>query len=320
VKPKDIQSELVAAYGYPQVPLRTIYYWVEKFKNGETSVEDGDRSGRPQILGLAESIKSLLLEDPYASAREMSGVIGVDKNTVVRVLREELDMLKVNFRWIPHVLSDKLKATRVRIAREMLITLESSGKWWDIYTGDETWVYFNNPRKSMWIQNGAKPPTIVRKTISASKVMISVIWSINGIKSITLLPQGEKFTKQFFVNRVLGDLGSFFEKHRPQRLGSGIILHLDNARPHLADEEMAELGITRMSHPPYSPDLAPSDFFLFGFLKTCLEGRNFASAEELLISVREILQTVSREMLIGVYREWVNRLRKCIESGGEYVE
>ena len=136
---------------------------------------------------------------------------------------------------------------------------------YSIYTGDETWVYFNNPRKSMWIQKGTRPPTRVRKEISASKVMISVIWSANGIKSITLLPHGERFTKQFFVDRVLGDLQFFFEKHRPQRLGSGIILHLDNARPHLADEEMAELGITRMSHPPYSPDLAPQIFSYLDF-------------------------------------------------------
>jgi transposase len=133
IKPKDIQSELAEAYGYPLVPLRTIYYWVEKFRDGETSVEDGDRGGRPRILGLAERIKEFLLEDPYASAREMSSVIGVDKNTVVRVLREDLDMLKVNFRWIPHTLSEELKGIRVSIAREMLTILESSRKWWDIY-------------------------------------------------------------------------------------------------------------------------------------------------------------------------------------------
>lgn len=320
MKPKEIQGELVAAYGNPPVPLTTIYYWVKKFGNGETSVCDYERSGRPRIFGLLEQIKSLMVEDPYVSAREMSVSCGVDKNTVVRVLREDLDMQKVNFRWIPHTLTDELKATRVRIGCEMLNILESSRKWWDIYTGDETWVYLNNPRKSMWIQNGVKPPTRVKRGISASKVMVSVIWSINGIKSITVLPQGEKFTRQFFINKVLGDLVSFFENHRPRRLGSGIVLHLDNATPHLADKQMSDLGITRMTHPPYSPDLAPSDFFLFGFLKTSLEGQNFTSPEELLESVRGILQSIPREMLLGAYSEWVNRLKKCIESGGEYVE
>ena len=130
MKSKDIQTELAAAYGYPLVPLRTIYYWVEKFKNGERSVEDGGRSGRPQILGLAESVESFLLEDPYASAREMSRAIGVDKNGCARTVRGSRH---VNFRWIPRTLSDELKATRVRIGGEMLAILESSGKWWDIY-------------------------------------------------------------------------------------------------------------------------------------------------------------------------------------------
>ena len=114
----------------------------------------------------------------------------------------------------------------------------------------------------MWIENGTRPQTRVRKTISAQKAMISVIWSANGIKSITLLPQSERFTKQFFVDIEYLATLVFFWKHMPQRLGTGVILHLDNARPHLADEQMLELGVTRMSHPPYSPDLAPSDFLI----------------------------------------------------------
>ena len=44
----------------------------------------------------------------------------------------------------------------------------------------------------------------------------------------------------------------------------GIFLHFDNARPHAAEHEVDEMGFKKLPHPPYSPDLAPSDFFLFG--------------------------------------------------------
>ena len=50
----------------------------------------------------------------------------------------------------------------------------------------------------------------------------------------------------------------------------GISLHMDNVGPHLVNKRLEELGIKRLPHPPYSPDLAPSDFFLFGHLKKFL--------------------------------------------------
>jgi hypothetical protein len=38
-------------------------------------------------------------------------------------------------------------------------------------------------------------------------------------------------------------------------------------------------------HPPYSPDLAQSDFYLFGYVKECLTGLSFEDADQLLAAV-----------------------------------
>lgn len=57
-----------------------------------------------------------------------------------------------------------------------------------VYTEDETWIYYDNPRKSMWILNGSTPQTVSRRTIGAKKSMIAVFWSRKGITSITQLP------------------------------------------------------------------------------------------------------------------------------------
>jgi histone-lysine N-methyltransferase SETMAR len=53
-----------------------------------------------------------------------------------------------------------------------------------------------------------------------------------------------------------------------------------NARPHTAAhtaETLRKLKFDVMAHPPYSPDLAPSDYHLFGPLKEALRGRRFTS-------------------------------------------
>ena len=70
----------------------------------------------------------------------------------------------------------------------------------------------------------------------------------------------------------------------------------DNAPPHTADAEgaidaeMTEIGSEILHHPPYSPDLAPSDYFLFGGLKKHLAGTKFSSNEDVMGTVDRYFQ------------------------------
>jgi histone-lysine N-methyltransferase SETMAR len=73
-------------------------------------------------------------------------------------------------------------------------------------------------------------------------------------------------------------------------------------------------------HPPYSPDLAPSDFDLFGYIKGCLAGLSFENADELLESVRDGLGGFKKVVSQAVFFEWRERLRKCIVTNGKSVE
>jgi hypothetical protein len=96
-------------------------------------------------------------------------------------------------------------------------------------------------------------------------------------------------------------------------------LHLDNASTHGADDDFNRLGITRRPHPPYSPGLAPCDFWLFGNLKTKLEGSTFTSAEQLMVKVNEILMDIALHEFISVFDDWKRRFVECIDTGGNYL-
>jgi len=66
---------------------------------------------------------------------------------------------------------------------------------------------------------------------------------------------------------------------RRGKVSKEILLLHDNARPHTAAhtlETLKQLKCEAMEHPPYSPDLAPSDFHLFGLFKDALRGRRFS--------------------------------------------
>lgn len=75
-----------------------------------------------------------------------------------------------------------------------------------------------------------------------------------------------------------------------------------------------------MEHPPYSPDLALSDFHLFSALKDHLSGHRFAGDKDVKTAVMKWLKSQDTEFYEAGINELVPQLDKCINLGGEYVE
>jgi hypothetical protein len=73
-------------------------------------------------------------------------------------------------------------------------------------------------------------------------------------------------------------------------------------------------------HPPYSPNLSPSDFYLFGYIKRCLAGLSFEDTDQLLAAVEGVLEGIEKVTLQAVFLEWMGGLRKCIATNWEYTE
>ncbi|KAJ4439167.1 hypothetical protein ANN_15124 [Periplaneta americana] len=95
------------------------------------------------------------------------------------------------------------------------------------------------------------------------------------------------------------------------------------ARPHTAAstrELLDQFGWEIFDHPPYSPDLAPSDFHLFTKLKDFLGGTRFGSDEELKKTVNTWLNELATEEYNTGILKLVNRYDKCLNVGGDYVE
>jgi hypothetical protein len=83
---------------------------------------------------------------------------------------------------------------------------------------------------------------------------------------------------------------------------------------------MEQNSMQRASHPAYLPDLAPSDFYLFGYVKQLLSGCQFADQDSLLQAVSDILAGIEKATLENVFHNWMQRLCQCSATGGESVE
>jgi hypothetical protein len=77
---------------------------------------------------------------------------------------------------------------------------------------------------------------------------------------------------------------------------------------------------SNIPHPTYSPDLTPSDFYLFDYIKQLLLGCEFTDRDSLLQGVRNILGGLEKATLEGIFCNWMERLHQSSAMGGKYVD
>jgi transposase len=75
-----------------------------------------------------------------------------------------------------------------------------------------------------------------------------------------------------------------------------------------------------LKHPPYSPDLAPTDFAVFPYIKSFLRGMRFDNLSELRQAVMNVIFHMKTDQFVQIFYDWVRRHKKCVELKGDYVE
>ena len=76
------------------------------------------------------------------------------------------------------------------------------------------------------------------------------------------------------------------------------------------------MGIKTVPHPPYCPNIAPSDFCLFPKLRGC----HYETIEEMKEAVTEVIDTLPQENFHGAFQKLLERYNKCIAARGGYFE
>ena len=106
-------------------------------------------------------------------------------------------------------------------------------------------------------------------------------------------------------------------------LTKGVLLLQDNASSHTAVATTtfaAQCGYHILDHPAYSPDLAPSDYFLFPALKKFLRGKHFPSDEALISETESWFSSKNADFYKNGLRKCRERWAKCVALQGDYIE
>ncbi|XP_046662648.1 histone-lysine N-methyltransferase SETMAR-like [Homalodisca vitripennis] len=146
----------------------------------------------------------------------------------------------------------------------------------------------------------------VKTVLSAGKVMATVFWESQGIILIIILKKVDPATGPYYAALLDRMKQELTEKHA--RLAwKKVLFYQDNTPARTAAITMAkvlDMGFKLVPHPPYSPDLVLSDFFLFPKLKIWLGGKKFSSNEEVSTTVTDYFAEYNKDHFVDGLKNW----------------
>ena len=148
--------------------------------------------------------------------------------------------------------------------------------------------------------------------------MATVFWDAKGVIMLDFLPKRSTITGVYYAN-LLDQLRTAIHEKRPGKLSKGVLLQQDNARVHtckVAMDAVERNGYELIPHAAYSPDLAPSDFFLFPNLKKL----HFRFDEEVVTAVEEWVNGKDPDFFSSGLMALEHHWSKCITLEGNYLE
>ncbi|KAL9876584.1 histone-lysine N-methyltransferase SETMAR-like isoform 1-T4 [Glossina fuscipes fuscipes] len=179
--------------------------------------------------------------DRHVSSRNITQELKIDHKTVLNHLHKAGFKKKLDV-WVPHQLTEKNMMDRITICEALAKRNEIEPFLKRMVTGDEKWITYDNPvRKRWWSKSGEAPQT-------ARKVLLCIWWDWKWIIHYELLPYGQTLNSNLYYQQL-------------DRLKIAI------------DQEV-------LMHPPYSPDLAPSEYRLFLALQNFFNDKKLESRED----------------------------------------
>lgn len=323
VKAKEIKIKMDEMFGQQAFCIATVYKYINEERFHFDSSSERQKPGRKPDEMLIARINEILKDEPFSSVRSIAEELKENPSTIYRYLTSYIGLIFKYSRYVPHSLSDLQKLERVAQSLDLSKVIESCkhDSYRSILTGDQKWCILKYSSIGAWVLADENPPLFENNTIGTQKMMLTVIWNPNGFYVIDFCPRNTKYNSEYFINYILAKIVEKKNEIWKNSKKRKIWIHLDNSRVHNSNatsQKVAEFGLKRTPHPPFSPDIAPSDFFLFGYLTDKLRGQRFTSFEDLQERIIEIFNSIPHETLKNVFQTWIDRCNWVSMHEGEY--
>ncbi|UYV84596.1 hypothetical protein LAZ67_X002756 [Cordylochernes scorpioides] len=268
-RPPDLQSWIFAvnlenhAITISSAAKHAIYvFFVDReMREGREDVNDEERAGRPSTSTTDEKInevEKMILANRRITVREVAEDLNISIGSCHSFFINDLGMRRVAAKFVSKLLNCDQKQHRMNIANEMLDSVRDD-------------------------------PNLLQRVITGDEA---------GVVHHEFLPQGRTVNKEYYL-QVMRNLREAIRQKRPDLWkNKNWLLHHDKAPAHtslLVRDFLAKNNTLMMPQPPYSPDLAPCDFFLFPKLKRPMKGRRYATLDEIKTASKEELKRFKKK-------------------------
>lgn len=265
----------------------------------------------------------------------MAKSIDSSTRTVGRILHTDL-VKKTIVKSRVHTLNDAQIQNRKTNSRKLYEKHLAGDKYKFMVTIDEAWIkvdYCNRKRKICYINDGENVPenwVCEKAETFGQKIMVAGILTGKGVIPLIKVPEKIKINADIYIDYILRPLVEIeLPKLYPNEL-SKIFIHHDKAPSHTskkvanyAKEIKDKYGITIIENkdiPVKSPDIAPLDFFGFGYLKSSLFHYKSTSKIGLWKNAKEVWSGITSETIIKVFKNWKKRCRSVDYNMGNQIE
>ncbi|UYV68502.1 hypothetical protein LAZ67_5004526 [Cordylochernes scorpioides] len=287
--------------------------WRSWFLEGRQNVHDDERSGRP------------VTATDNAAVAAVRNVVEVDRRVTIDEIMIRLPPgIEIERSSIGTIMSDVLNFRKAARAFLEMHRRDGDKLFSRIVTGDESWGHHSTPETKRQSMVWKKPEESAPKK-GEGKVMAMVFWDCKGVLLVDYLPPNTTVNAARYCE-VLTKLRAAIKRKRPGLLSRKVLLVHDRARPHATRTTQTLLENFKweiFTHPPYSPELALSDFHLFPALKLHLGGKHFTNDDEVQAEanhwlrrqdtawynsgIKKLLQRRRGMLPPGVLTVWINQ-------------
>ena len=152
--------------------------------------------------------------------------------------------------------------------------------------------------------------------------MMSVWWDWKDVVSFELLPRNQTINLDVYCCQLNKLNASAVKENRPELVNrKGVSFHHDNATPYTSlatRKKLLRLGWEVMLHPPYRPDLAPSDYYLFRSLQNSLNCKTFNDDEAVKSPLVQLFANKDQKFCKRAIMKLPERVQKVIKQNGKY--
>jgi len=302
------------------------------------SVQDhyrGNVGGEPTAITEEniQRVKDYFQQNPRSSIRQAAPVLNLSYSTVQRILTKKIEFYPYKVS-IHQPLADFDRERRVEFASHLLAMID--GKELDvskIWFSDEAhfWLhgYVNKQNYRIW--GSENPHFVLEKPLHPKKVTVWIAVSGKGLVDPVIFDHtvtGQsyeellrtKFIPQIRTMRKLNDFWFMQDGARPHRTES-----VFQALHEAFDSRIIGLGSSgryagAVDWPPYSPDLNPCDYWLWGHLKDFVYHKSPKNVPELKNAILEGVKTIGPEVARRAIFNFVVRLQHIVTCEGNHIE